>query len=647
MIKRLSNWMIPMAVMVLSVAVATASTRGQEPPLEKITLGQVLEIVADTNPEILEAKRRYQSVLAERTIARSGYLPTVGAELAAGPEVTDGVDTNDERKSLTASTATVYARMNLFSGGKTRAIVSETDARILSAAYEVLNVTNKVFLETAEAYINVLQARAIHSLAAKNVKTQEQILSQVREKAASGFNRLSDLKNSESRLALSRSNYMSRQQSLNQAVVKLHRQLGRFVPPEAMTKPSPAFGFPDTVEAVVDVALKNHPALEVAKYNLQVRKFSVDKAKSAYWPTLDFEMKAQRRSDTGGDEGDTDYASAMLKLNYTFFDGGVRKGETLKSNQNLHGENYRGYLERRNVNETVRLAWNIFQAEKQRNLYVRDHVKLSRETLDAFKEEYHIGRRTLLDLLNMENEVNAAESTLAESAASYLIARYRIANASGLMLHEYDAGLRKEMGLKDDALVAELTYPGLAHNRDADAVEDICDQCDNSLLGRDTDPSGCGAPGGFAVGYQAPTHVAPYIIPKEGTPEALNLKIDTRKQTQSINLSSITFAHNSDVLTAESKAHLTYVADQLKSGGDFAIEVVGHTDSLGSASYNLKLSKKRAKSVRNELVALGVDAERLTFSGKGEGDPIASNTSSKGRLKNRRTEFKLTQKSFL
>ena len=391
------------------------SIAGDEPKPPLMPLDEILVVVTKTNPEILEALERYHSVKAERSIATAGYWPEVGTELAAGPEVTDGVQTGNARENLTAATATLYARQNLWSGGRTKAFVNETDARILAAAYEVMNVANRVFLETTEAYIQVLQARQLLRFSEENVLTQEKILEQVKEKTAAGFQRISDLNNSEARLALARGNYVSKQQDLNQAVVQFHRQFGRLIKPDQFVMPKPKYQFPATVEENVDLALRHHPALEVAKYNIQVRKYSHEKAKADYWPTLDLELKAQHRENTNGDQGETDQASAMLKLNYTFFDGGVRKGEKGRAYGELHKEYQRAYVERRNVNQTARLAWNILQAEEHKRKYLQDHVDLSLQTLEAFKDEYFVGRRTLLDLLNMENEYNSAKNATSES----------------------------------------------------------------------------------------------------------------------------------------------------------------------------------------------------------------------------------------
>lgn len=630
-------------LLILLFGGATGVIAGEGPTATSLPLNDVLTLVTQTNPEIMEAVSQYRSVLAERSIATSGYWPTVGTELSGGPEVTGGAGSpGNESDRRIASQATLYARQNLFNGGKTSAFVKETDARILAAAYEVLNVTNRVYLETAEAYIYVLQARELLKLSEENVLTQEQILEQVREKSTAGFTRISDMKNAESRLALARGNYISEQQDLNQAVVQFQRQFGRLAKPEAFVKPEPKFQFPDTVEKTVAVAFRKHPALDVAKYNILSRKYSYEKVKADYWPSIDLEVRALHRSNF--DFGDTDQVSAMLKLNYTFFDGGRRKGEKQKNYQFLHKENRRAYVERRNVNETVRLAWNIMQAEKQKKKYLTDHVELSAETLAAFKEEYLIGRRTLFDLLNMEIEFNSAQNAGAESKFSYLIAYYRISQATGMMIHEFDTGLRTLMNFPPEMRFDLKDFKDLDRNKDLDSTEDVQDQCDSSIKGSKTPASGCIEDDAVHLGYEEPADLSPYILPKAGTPAELTLKIDKVKREQSFNLDIIHFNTGSADLTNGSFDKLKYVADQLKSADGFIIEVVGHTDNTASARFNQQLSYARAQSVCTELIRLGLKKENLKLSGRGEHEPVATNATQEGRRKNRRIEFKLFKK---
>jgi len=621
-------------------AVADAKT-----PLSPIPLNEILADVITTNPEIIEARDHYQSVVEERSIATSGYYPKIGGEVTAGPEYTKGVDTNYEDEDYLASTALLYARQNLFNGGKTKAFVAETDARIIAAAYEVITVANRVFLKTVESYIGVLKALELLELSNQNVSTQEKILGQVKEKTKAGFTRVSDLSNSKARLALAKSNHISTQQDLKQAAVKFHRQFGRLLQPEQFVLPEPSFNFPDTVEKNVDIALRHHPALEVAKYNIHARKYSYERAKGDDWPSLDLELNARHTNDTNGDDGYNNQLSAMLKLSYTFYDGGVRSGEKGQKYNTLLKEYQRAYTERRNVNQAVRLAWNIREAEKVKREFLTDHLNLSAETLNDFKDEYYLGRRTLIDLLNMENEYNSAKIANTESKYANLAAYYVISQATGVLIHEYNTGLLEEMHLPPENPYDLEDYEKeiLEPNRDTDTVMDINDQCDNSMKDAVVQPFGCIGETVVQIGYQEPESVSPYILPKEGTPEELNLKIDTTKDIQSISLDVILFHFDSSELTDEARQMLIPISEQLNAASDFNIEVIGHTDSTASIEYNQTLSTARAQSVIEELTRLGVSKARLSAAGKGELEPVATNETAEGRQKNRRTEFKLTR----
>ena len=505
------------ALVLISALIFPALLFAGEPPAANIvSLQKVLENITKTDPEILEALKQYESVLAERSIATSEYYPTIGTELSTGPERTDGVDTNEREENLVTARATLFARQNLFNGGKTTAFVDETDARIQAAAYEVLTVANRVYLESAEAYINVVKTTQLLQIAKENLLTQERIMRQVREKTEAGFSRVSELYNSESRMVLAKGNYISRQQDLNQALVAFHRQFGRLLRAEQFSRPEPMYQFPDTLPETVAVAFRTHPALKVAKYNIETSRYTYEKALAAYYPTLDLELRGLYSSDTDGEEGETKQAGGYLTLNYTFFDGGFREGRKSSDQQAIRKEYQRAYIERRNVNETVRLAWNIKEAEDYKKEYLSEHVLLSGKTLNAFKEEYFVGRRTLLDLLNMENEYTDAKVSLAESQFSHLTALYRIMQATGVLLDEHDTGLRKMLNLpavdSDDEAV---DYANLNGDRDQDLLVDISDQCDNSEPSRSVIPYGCRESDVNTKGYsqEGDAQLSPYIAP--------------------------------------------------------------------------------------------------------------------------------------
>jgi outer membrane protein OmpA-like peptidoglycan-associated protein len=111
---------------------------------------------------------------------------------------------------------------------------------------------------------------------------------------------------------------------------------------------------------------------------------------------------------------------------------------------------------------------------------------------------------------------------------------------------------------------------------------------------------------------------------------------------KNIVLNNIFFEFDKASLNPSSKPELDRVANVLKDNPSMKIEISGHTDNKGSATYNLKLSESRAKSVVDYLISNGIDKSHLTYKGYGFLKPIASNETEEGRQQNRRTEFKVT-----
>ncbi len=647
----LSSGTINRAVIIALVSIClipAVSLASNKTSATSVTLQQVLEDVTKTDPSILESLKQYESVVAERSIATSEYFPTIGAELSTGPERTDGVPTDFEEKNLIANTATLYARQNLYNGGKTNAFVDETDARIHAAAYEVLNVANSTYLNIAEAYINVIKSRNMLKIAEENALTQERIMRQVREKTEAGFNRVSELYNSESRLVLAKGNYISRQQDLNQALVVFHRLFGRVLEPSQFVLPDPSFTVPGTLPETVQIAFDKHPALKVAKHNIEKTRYSYEKSMSAYYPTLDLELRGQYREDTGGEEGETNQSGAYLTLGYTFFDGGLRKGMKERDHQAMRKEYQRSYIERRNVNETVRLAWNIMEAEQHKKKYLSEHVELSAKTLGAFKEEYYVGRRTLLDLLNMENEYTDAEMSLSQSQFSYLTSLYQLMQATGVLLAVHDTGLREMLILPEEAddineyEKDEYKDLGIVSNRDNDTVIDTVDQCDNSEDGGDAKLSGCEKEDVNATGYphEDAWQISPYITADDYSSPIEDTKVSTTAG-EGVAEKKLTLEVRADsrLLTPAARRELSSFVAMIAGQPGASITIEGFTASDNDTAENLELSENRANLVKDLLVEQGIDSARITAVGRGIENPRAENDTREGRRMNRRVEI--------
>ena len=114
-----------------------------------------------------------------------------------------------------------------------------------------------------------------------------------------------------------------------------------------------------------------------------------------------------------------------------------------------------------------------------------------------------------------------------------------------------------------------------------------------------------------------------------------------RQSIDNLDLNNISFVHGSATLTENASSTLSEIATTLNQHKNVSLRVEGHTDNTGDPNYNLDLSTKRAQSVVDYLVAVGIENTRLVAEGFGDQQPIATNDTKEGRSKNRRIEFKL------
>ena len=121
----------------------------------------------------------------------------------------------------------------------------------------------------------------------------------------------------------------------------------------------------------------------------------------------------------------------------------------------------------------------------------------------------------------------------------------------------------------------------------------------------------------------------------ERVPQVFN----TTKETPKLVLRNIFFESGSSVLEPESLTEIKNILNLLESYPEITITIIGHTDNIGSDEDNLSLSIDRSNAIKQSLIELGIDENRVKIDGKGESDPIADNTTDEGRALNRRTEL--------
>jgi OOP family OmpA-OmpF porin len=186
---------------------------------------------------------------------------------------------------------------------------------------------------------------------------------------------------------------------------------------------------------------------------------------------------------------------------------------------------------------------------------------------------------------------------------------------------------------------------------DGDGVPNDRDACPGTPPGTLVDGRGCPA----TVPMLAPPSAMNPDEDGDGVPNERDacphtprgLRVDATgcavKSQSIVILKSVNFEFDKAVLTREARAILDDVVAGMKGQPSMQVEIDGHTDALGTESYNLALSQRRADAVRTYLASQGVDGSRMKAEGYGESAPVADNNSEEGRAQNRRVEFKVVK----
>jgi adhesin transport system outer membrane protein len=372
------------------------------------------------------------------------------------------------------------------------------------------------------------------------------------------------------------------------------------------------------LEEVISETLKIHPALKVAKFNEDASLHDYQRAKSKYFPTLDLQFQSIAGDDTDAGSGRVEKQSIVLSLNMNLYNGRSDMAEKSKKASIIYENKAYFDLVKRQVMDRLRLAW-VADLGIQKELYYLDqHLRRAKKTAKLYRDEFYIGQRDLLDLLDAENELNTAEIKLTESRYDGYLAVYRIHEGVGKLLEP----LGLKVLLSGDNLTIEkvrvennqsdvIPYP---IDLDKDVVRDNFDHCDNSLAYEDVNRYGCRKRISINYGYKKPE--APKI-------EHINFKFDSVE------------------LTAESARKVDDILLQMDKYPLAEIEFYAHTDELGNKEYNEELSERRARGILQLLIDRGVDGRRIKAVGMGEDNPIADNATRTGQAKNRRGEFRI------
>ncbi|UTW45773.1 TolC family outer membrane protein [bacterium SCSIO 12696] len=417
-----------------------------------LSLEEAVNIALQSNPEIRTEQREVDARDREVRQALAGYYPTLDLVAAYGFQERDPVvgrnpftgelPAGRTRNELDRSEVQLNLRQLVFDGFRTQSEHRNQKARLKSAQHRTYSVAEDVSLRVVQAYIDVLNRQQILDVAKESLAFHEDVYQRMEKRFDSGAGSKADLSQISGRLALAKTNLVTASNNLLDSRINFQRVVGRFPEEgELVTPGSYASALSGSVEEAVSRAVNNHPLLKTAEADVEAVSATYKQTKSAFLPSLHIEAQRDWNDNINGVEGRIDDTQVLLRLRYNIFNG---QADVARKQQFAYLVEQAREIRnnaRRAVEEELRLAWSSREALAQQLPALKTHMEDSLSTRDSYTQQFDLGRRTLLDLLNTENEYIDARIAYQQAWHQVLFSEYRIFRATGDLLGTLGAQL--------------------------------------------------------------------------------------------------------------------------------------------------------------------------------------------------------------
>ena len=427
-------------------------------PAMGITLEEATYRAVESNPSIRQAIALYQESLENTEVSRrNGYYPSVDLNAGIGHETTYDYQGSGEDVSLTRRELALTLTQPIFSGFSTSNDVKRLKAEAEANRWNALIQVENKALEVAQAYTDVLRNRELYELAQSNLETHNRIYQQIRTASESGVGRQSDFSQITARLAKAEANRLSAIDNLRAAEANYVNVVGE-MPPAELIYPEPDRSMlPKSLQNAIDQAIKNNPAIDSAQWDVTATEHVVSGAKSSFYPELNFVVERTFDNNIDGAEGSDEDLTAMLRLSYNLFSGGAdKRAQEAATQQNIQASE----IKRNTVRETeltARLAWAAYEASLGSKSYLQQYVTATKESQLAYAQQFNLGRRTLLDVLDSENELFEARQDYVNADYDELYAEFRLFNSKGDLMRALRIYQPEELGFEQEVIPRERT----------------------------------------------------------------------------------------------------------------------------------------------------------------------------------------------
>lgn len=413
-------------------AAAPGAAAQEGPPVAD--LNSALAEAYRTSPELEAARARVRAAAERIPQALAGFRPSLFLRGSVESVTGDAETTFGTRSDLdnTATAGALAVQQNLYAGGGTTAAVRAAEAGFEAERLRLLDSTQNVLLGAVEAYVAVWRDREVLRLAEANRERLRRHLQATRDRFQVGEVTRTDVAQAEARLEQARAEVERAIAQLRASEASFLRVVGRPAA-ERLAEPRMVAELPaDLGEALAQV--DGHPLVRAALMDLEVARAARREAVAGLLPRVDLEASLSAADDPTTQLDWQRSASVRLGVSVPVWQGGLQHARVREAGQQIQAAQRAVDAVRREVARRVRTAFEQLRATEAAIRAVEAQVRANRVALQGVEQEAAVGARTVLDVLDAEQELFRSEVDLARARADRVTAAYGLAAALGRLL---------------------------------------------------------------------------------------------------------------------------------------------------------------------------------------------------------------------
>lgn len=426
-------------------------------------------VLKDSVYGVLRSHRALKAILENRSVltferdrARSAFGPRVDVEARSGVEMLSDSTTrrlDQDRRLVEATILSARLVQPIWDGFATRSKVRQAQATLDSVRERVLDTATALCLDGIIAHIDIHRQRRLVRIAQENVQRHEAILVQARDRAAFGADTQADVTQAASRLDRARVYLASAQNNLQRAEITYERLTGMPAVSALEGAPMPK-DFPDTPQGLLELAEKHNPKLRAFLYDVRAARAGRELADAAMYPSFQLEAGPDYARYGRNEDRWTYSFDVLASMRWNLYNSGGDRDSQKAHSARIRQARQELYDYLDDLKQDMKATWSDYQAAVKLHELYSHASTLNRQTCLAYRDQFLHGRRSLLDVLDAENEMFNALTQAVTARGNILVGIYRLQALSGCLL----ANLNLNLAPLDQNPAEAPEVPGEEHD---------------------------------------------------------------------------------------------------------------------------------------------------------------------------------------